>query len=58
LASAIASLRTASSAGLYTYAYDRLPYAATKAAIIQLSEGLRLYLRPQGIGVTVLCPAR
>jgi NAD(P)-dependent dehydrogenase (short-subunit alcohol dehydrogenase family) len=49
-------VNTASFAGLYTYAYDRLPYAATKAAIIALSEGLRLYLRPQGIGVTVLCP--
>jgi NAD(P)-dependent dehydrogenase (short-subunit alcohol dehydrogenase family) len=49
-------VNTASFAGLYTYAYDRLPYAASKAAIIQISEGLRLYLRPQGIGVTVLCP--
>ena len=49
-------VNTASFAGLYTYAYDRLPYAASKAAIIQLSEGLRLYLHPHGIGVTVLCP--
>lgn len=49
-------VNTASFAGLFTYAYDRLPYAASKAALIQLSEGLALYLRPQGIGVTVLCP--
>jgi NAD(P)-dependent dehydrogenase (short-subunit alcohol dehydrogenase family) len=49
-------VNTASFAGLYTYAYDRLPYAASKAAIVQISEGLALYLRPKGIGVTLLCP--
>ncbi|WP_235629915.1 SDR family oxidoreductase [Mycolicibacterium novocastrense] len=49
-------VNTASFAGLYTYSYDRMPYAATKAAIVQISEGLRLYLQPQGVGVTVLCP--
>lgn len=49
-------VNTASFAGLYPYAYDRLPYAAAKAALVSLSEGLALYLRPHGIGVTVLCP--
>jgi NAD(P)-dependent dehydrogenase (short-subunit alcohol dehydrogenase family) len=49
-------VNTASFAGLYTYSFDRLPYAASKAAVIQMSEGLALYLRPKGIGVTVLCP--
>jgi NAD(P)-dependent dehydrogenase (short-subunit alcohol dehydrogenase family) len=49
-------VNTASFAGLFTYAYDRQPYAASKAAIVQMSEGLALYLRPQGIGVTLLCP--
>lgn len=49
-------VNTASFAGLYSYAFDRLPYAASKAAIFQLSEGLALYLRPRGIGVTALCP--
>jgi NAD(P)-dependent dehydrogenase (short-subunit alcohol dehydrogenase family) len=49
-------VNTASFAGLFTYSYDRIPYAASKAAIVQISEGLRLYLHPQGIGVTVLCP--
>jgi NAD(P)-dependent dehydrogenase (short-subunit alcohol dehydrogenase family) len=49
-------VNTASFAGLYTYSYDRLPYAASKAAIVQISEGLAIYLRPKGIGVTCLCP--
>ncbi len=49
-------VNTASFAGLFTYSYDRLPYAATKAAIVQVSEGLAIYLRPRGIGVTLLCP--
>jgi NAD(P)-dependent dehydrogenase (short-subunit alcohol dehydrogenase family) len=49
-------VNVASFAGLFTYSYDRLPYAATKAAIVQISEGLALYLRPRNIGVTLLCP--
>lgn len=49
-------VNTASFAGLYMYAFDRLPYAAAKAAVVQISEGLALYLRPKGIGVTCLCP--
>jgi NAD(P)-dependent dehydrogenase (short-subunit alcohol dehydrogenase family) len=49
-------VNTASFAGLMSYSYDRLPYVASKAAIIQISEGLALYALPQGIGVTVLCP--
>lgn len=46
----------ASFAALFPYAYDRLPYVASKAAIVGLSESLALYLRPKGIGVTVFCP--
>src|ERR1700759_243904 len=49
-------VNTASFAGLFTYSYDRLPYAATKAAVVQISEGLAIYLRPKNIGVTLLCP--
>jgi NAD(P)-dependent dehydrogenase (short-subunit alcohol dehydrogenase family) len=49
-------VNTASTAGLFAYAYERLPYSATKAGVIALSEALALYLRPQGIGVTCLCP--
>jgi NAD(P)-dependent dehydrogenase (short-subunit alcohol dehydrogenase family) len=48
---------TGSTAGLFPYAFDRLPYAATKAAVVALTESLALYLRPQGIGVTCFCPA-
>jgi len=48
---------TGSTAGLFPYASDRLPYAATKAAVIALTESLALYLRPRGIGVTCFCPA-
>jgi NAD(P)-dependent dehydrogenase (short-subunit alcohol dehydrogenase family) len=49
-------VNTASIAGLFTYSYDRMPYAASKAAVVQISEGLALYLRPKNIGVTLLCP--
>jgi NAD(P)-dependent dehydrogenase (short-subunit alcohol dehydrogenase family) len=49
-------VNTASFAGLFTYSYDRMPYAATKAAIVQISEALAIYLRPRNIGVTLLCP--
>lgn len=49
-------VNTASAAGLYAYSYHRLPYSATKAAVVALSEALALYLRPLGIGVTCLCP--
>ena len=32
------------------------PYAATKFAVVNMSEGLALQLQPLGIGVSVLCP--
>jgi NAD(P)-dependent dehydrogenase (short-subunit alcohol dehydrogenase family) len=32
------------------------PYAASKFAVVNMSEGLALQLRPLGIGVSVLCP--
>jgi NAD(P)-dependent dehydrogenase (short-subunit alcohol dehydrogenase family) len=32
------------------------PYAATKFAVVAMSEGLRTRLAPFGIGVSVLCP--
>jgi NAD(P)-dependent dehydrogenase (short-subunit alcohol dehydrogenase family) len=50
-------VNTASTAGLLPYGYDRLPYTATKHAVVGLSEGLAISLRPRGIGVTCLCPA-
>jgi NAD(P)-dependent dehydrogenase (short-subunit alcohol dehydrogenase family) len=49
-------VNTASTAGLYAYAFERLPYSATKAGVVAVSEALALYLRPRGIGVTCLCP--
>jgi NAD(P)-dependent dehydrogenase (short-subunit alcohol dehydrogenase family) len=48
---------TGSTAGLFPYAFDRLPYAASKAGVVALTESLALYLRPRGIGVTCFCPA-
>jgi NAD(P)-dependent dehydrogenase (short-subunit alcohol dehydrogenase family) len=48
---------TGSTAGLIPYSYDRLPYVATKAAVVALTESLALYVRPRGIGVTCFCPA-
>jgi short-subunit dehydrogenase len=38
-----------------TLCLERLPYSATKAGVIAISESLALYLRP-GVGVTCLCP--
>lgn len=49
-------VNTASFAGLYPYAINRMPYAASKAAIISLSENLAIYLEPKGIRVSCLCP--
>jgi NAD(P)-dependent dehydrogenase (short-subunit alcohol dehydrogenase family) len=50
-------VNTASTAGLLPYGFERLPYTATKHAIVGLSESLWLYLRPRGIGVSCLCPS-
>ena len=50
-------VNTASVSGILNYAYDRTPYAASKAAVMMLSEALFMYLRPRGIGVSCLCPA-
>jgi NAD(P)-dependent dehydrogenase (short-subunit alcohol dehydrogenase family) len=49
-------VNTASFAGLYPYAANRMPYVAAKAAVVALSESLALYLRPLGIRVSCLCP--
>jgi NAD(P)-dependent dehydrogenase (short-subunit alcohol dehydrogenase family) len=49
-------VNVASVDGLYGFGYDRLPYAASKAAVVQLSEGIALYVKPRGIGVTCFCP--
>ena len=48
---------TGSTAGLFPYSVDRMPYVVTKAGVVALTESLALYLRPRGIGVTCFCPA-
>jgi NAD(P)-dependent dehydrogenase (short-subunit alcohol dehydrogenase family) len=47
---------TASVAGRYAYSYDAGPYIASKFATYGYAENLALYLRPQGVDVSVLCP--
>lgn len=49
-------VNTASFAGLYPYATSRVPYAASKAALVSMSENLAIYLLPLGINVSCLCP--
>jgi NAD(P)-dependent dehydrogenase (short-subunit alcohol dehydrogenase family) len=49
-------VNTASTAGLFSYTYERIPYSATKAGVVALSEALALYAKPRGIGITCLCP--
>jgi NAD(P)-dependent dehydrogenase (short-subunit alcohol dehydrogenase family) len=48
-------VNTASWAGLQS-GLGFSPYAASKHAVVAMSEGLANQLRPLGIGVTVLCP--
>ncbi len=49
-------VNTASVAGLYAYNWDAIPYVTSKFAVVGLTEALALYLRPHGVGVSVLCP--
>jgi NAD(P)-dependent dehydrogenase (short-subunit alcohol dehydrogenase family) len=49
-------VNTASFAGLYPYAANRLPYAVSKAGVINLSENLALYAIPKGLRVSCLIP--
>jgi NAD(P)-dependent dehydrogenase (short-subunit alcohol dehydrogenase family) len=50
-------VNTSSASGLLAYGFDRLPYVATKHAVVGISEALAIYLGPKGIGVTCLCPS-
>jgi NAD(P)-dependent dehydrogenase (short-subunit alcohol dehydrogenase family) len=50
-------VNTASASGLLAYGFDRLPYVASKHAVVGVTEALALYLAPKGIGVTLLCPS-
>jgi NAD(P)-dependent dehydrogenase (short-subunit alcohol dehydrogenase family) len=49
-------VNTASMAGMIT-GLGFSPYGASKFAVVSMSEGLALQLRPLGIGVSVLCPS-
>ena len=48
-------VNTASMAGMNS-GLGFSPYAASKFAVVNMSEGLALQVAPHGIGVTVLCP--
>jgi NAD(P)-dependent dehydrogenase (short-subunit alcohol dehydrogenase family) len=49
-------VNTSSFAGLYPYATNRIPYAASKAALVSMSENMALHLERHGIRVSCLCP--
>lgn len=49
-------VNTASFAGLYPFASSRVHYAASKAAVVSMSENLALYCIPHGVQVSCLCP--
>ena len=49
-------VNTASFAGMYPFATSRVHYAASKAAVLSLSENLALYGLPHGVRVSCLCP--
>ena len=48
-------INTASMAGMVS-GLGFGPYSASKFAVVTMSEGLAMHLRPLGIGVSVLCP--
>src|SRR5262245_35411600 len=48
-------VNTASMAGMQS-GLGFSPYSASKFAVVNMSEGLAMQLRPLGIGVTVVCP--
>lgn len=49
-------VNTASFAGLYPFAASRIHYAASKAAVVSMSQNLALHLMQFGIKVSCLCP--
>jgi NAD(P)-dependent dehydrogenase (short-subunit alcohol dehydrogenase family) len=49
-------VNTGSMAGLVPLTGEGAPYIASKFAVVGLTEALALYVRPFGIGVSLLCP--
>ncbi len=50
-------VNTASIAGLYAYSWDHPAYVTAKHGVVGLTESYALYLKPHGIGVSLLCPS-
>ncbi len=50
-------VNTSSVAGLYAYSWDHPAYITAKHAVFGLTEALAIYLKPLGIGVSVVCPS-
>lgn len=49
-------VNTASVAGIWAYSWDATPYITSKFAAYGFSESCARVFRPQGVGVSVLCP--
>jgi NAD(P)-dependent dehydrogenase (short-subunit alcohol dehydrogenase family) len=49
-------VNTASMAGMVNSSQGFAPYPASKYAVVGISEGLAIQVKPFGIGVSVLCP--
>jgi NAD(P)-dependent dehydrogenase (short-subunit alcohol dehydrogenase family) len=49
-------VNTGSVAGLVALTGEGAPYISSKFAVVGLTEALALYLKPFGIGVSLLCP--
>jgi NAD(P)-dependent dehydrogenase (short-subunit alcohol dehydrogenase family) len=49
-------VNTASVAGLFAYAWDHPTYITAKFAVTGFTEAIALYVKPLGIGVTLLTP--
>lgn len=51
-------VNTASVAGLFAYGWDHPTYITAKFGLVGFTESLALYLKPLGLGVSLLCPGR
>jgi NAD(P)-dependent dehydrogenase (short-subunit alcohol dehydrogenase family) len=49
-------VNTASMAGMFDSHQGFAPYPAAKYAVVGMSEGLAMEVKPLGIGVSILCP--
>ena len=49
-------VNTASVAGIWAYSWDATPYITSKFAAYGFSESIARVFKPQGVGVSVLCP--